>query len=223
MPLQQFTKSLCAAAATAVVASALFATNAAAGTLDLSKPADAHQAMLRLVGDLDGKPVFKDWDVTIFAVLPGAKPRPILRMQGFNAGRLIAKPDGSHDWVPREVSYYQDLKSGEIIESWVNPLNNQKQCIVPVANDPVSNHMVPPMANGRAPGFNISGETGSLRMDILPTRTPFRKRIFPKSRPGRPTWHLSTSSSSRAADRFRRAALDPRPPCVVCTGRGCPG
>ena len=36
MPLQQFTKSLCAAAATAVVASALFATNAAAGTLDLS-------------------------------------------------------------------------------------------------------------------------------------------------------------------------------------------
>ena len=105
MPLQQFTKSLCAAAATAVVASALFATNAAAGTLDLSKPADAHQAMLRLVGDLDGKPVFKDWDVTIFAVLPGAKPRPILRMQGFNAGRLIAKPDGSHDWVTREARH----------------------------------------------------------------------------------------------------------------------
>jgi hypothetical protein len=191
MPLQQFTKSLCAAAATAVVASALFATNAAAGTLDLSKPADAHQAMLRLVGDLDGKPVFKDWDVTIFAVLPGAKPRPILRMQGFNAGRLIAKPDGSHDWVTREVSYYQDLKSGEIIESWVNPLNNQKQCIVHVANDPVSNHMMPPAANGRAPGFNISGETGSLRMDIpLSYPNALSEADFPEESTG-PTYLAS--------------------------------
>ena len=57
IPCRSSSSPLCAAAATAVVASALFATNAAAGTLDLSKPADAHQAMLRLVGDLDGKPV----------------------------------------------------------------------------------------------------------------------------------------------------------------------
>ena len=88
-------KTLRAAAMMAAVAGAMVATPALAATLDLGKPADAHQAMLRLIGDLDGKPVFKDWDVTLFAVLPGAKPRPILRMQGFNAGRLIAKPDGS--------------------------------------------------------------------------------------------------------------------------------
>ncbi len=166
MTLKPLAKSLFTVTSAAAAACVLFTTPVLAGTLDLSKPVDAHQAMLRLIGDLDGKPVFKDWDVTIFAVLPGAKPRPILRMQGYNAGRLIAKPDGSHDWVTREVSYYQDLKSGEIIESWVNPLNNQKQCIVHVANDPVSNHMMPPAANGRAPGFNISGEMGSLRMDI---------------------------------------------------------
>jgi hypothetical protein len=161
-----FAKSHCAAAAAVAVAGTLFSLPVLAGTLDLSKPADAHQAMLRLVGDLDGKPVFKDWDVTIFAVLPGAKPRPILRMQGYNAGRLIAKPDGSHDWVTREVSYYQDLKSGQIVESWANPFNNQKVCIVQVANDPVSSHFVPPTENGRAPHFAIAGDFGALRMDI---------------------------------------------------------
>jgi len=101
------------ACATTAAACLLAAT---AGALDVSKPDEAYKAMLRIVGDLDGKPVFKDWDVTIFAVLPGAKPKPILRMQGYNAGRLITKPDGSYEWVTREVSYYQDLKTGEIIE-----------------------------------------------------------------------------------------------------------
>ncbi|MBK6321793.1 MAG: DUF1838 family protein [Burkholderiales bacterium] len=164
MTFKQFAKSFSVTAAATLALTLL--SPAAAATLDLSKPADGHQAMLRLIGDIDGKPVFKDWDVTILALLPGSKPMPILRMQGYNVGRLIAKPAGSHDWVTREVSYYQDLKSGEIIESWVNPMTKQRQCIVQVANDPVSNHMVPPGANGRAPGFNLSGETGSLRMDI---------------------------------------------------------
>lgn len=132
--------------------------------LDLTKPADAQQAMLRLIGDTDGKPVFKDWDVTLFAVLPGQKPKPILRMQGFNAGRLIARKDGGYDWATREVSYYQDLKSGEIIKSWANPLNGQKVCVVHVANDPVSHTYS--VSQSAAPVFNVAGDITSLRMDI---------------------------------------------------------
>lgn len=193
MRFKRIGKSFSAAAA-ATLAFSLLSTTAVAGKLDLSKPADGHQAMLRLIGDVDGKPVFKDWDVTILAVLPGAKPMPILRMQGYNVGRLIAKPDGSHDWVTREVSYYQDLKSGEIIESWVNPMTQQKQCIVQVANDPVSNHMLPPGANGRAPGFNLSGETGSLRMDI-PLSYP--NALLPADNP-----EESTGPSYLASEHF---------------------
>lgn len=71
--------------------------------LDLGKPDEAYRAMLRIVGDLDGKPVFKDWDVTILAALPNGKPKPILRMQGYNAGRLITRQDGSYDWVSRSA------------------------------------------------------------------------------------------------------------------------
>lgn len=133
--------------------------------LDLTKPADAQQAMLRLFGDIDGKPVFRDWDATIFAVLPGQKPRPILRMQGFNAGRLIARADGSYEMVTREVSYYQDLKSGEIIESWSNPMNGKKVCVVHVANDPVNNKFPAPQ-KGPAPAFRVAGDITSLRLDI---------------------------------------------------------
>ena len=54
----------------AATVACLFAATSSA--LDVSKPDEAYKAMLRIVGDLDGKPVFKDWDVTILAVLPGA-------------------------------------------------------------------------------------------------------------------------------------------------------
>ncbi|MBK9953728.1 MAG: DUF1838 family protein [Rhodocyclaceae bacterium] len=136
--------------------------------LDLTKPADAYKAMLRMVGDLDGKPVFKDWTVTILAVQPGAKPLPILRMQGYNAGRLVTKPDGSYEWVTREVSYYQDLKTGEIIDAWTNPLTGKKVCVVHVANDPVSNKFPAPVKDMAAPlaVFQKTGEISSLRWDI---------------------------------------------------------
>jgi hypothetical protein len=136
--------------------------------LDLAKPDEAYRAMLRVIGDLDGKPVFKDWDVTIFAVLPGAKPRPILRMQGYNAGRLLAKPDGSFEWVTREVSYYQDLATGRIVERWDNPFNGRTVCVVQVANDPVSNLFPVPARDRPNPfaAFRIDGDVASLRWDI---------------------------------------------------------
>lgn len=134
--------------------------------LDLGKAGDAHEAMLRMMADADGKPVFKDWDVTIFAVLPGEKPKPILRMQGFNAGRLVARADGGHDLVTREVSFYQDLKTGEIIESWHNPLNGKDVCVLHVANDPVNNSFARPSGAGVGVPFNIRGDITSLRLDI---------------------------------------------------------
>jgi len=136
--------------------------------LDLSKNEDAFKSMIRVVGDLDGKPVFKDWSVTILAVLPGQRAKPIMRAQGYNAGRMIAKPDGSYEWVTREVSYYQDLKTGDIIESWNNPFNGKKVCVIQVANDPVSSKFpLPPKdgPNNFAP-YNNMGEITSLRWDI---------------------------------------------------------
>ncbi|MBL0123700.1 MAG: DUF1838 family protein [Betaproteobacteria bacterium] len=139
--------------------------SASACALDLSKPEDAYKALLRVVGNIDGKPVFKDWEATIFVVLPGEKAKPIMRMQGYNAGRMIAKVDGSYEWVTREVSYYQDLKTGEIIERWANPFNSKKVCVVQVANDPVSNKFPPPSKDSPSP-FNVTGEIASLRWDV---------------------------------------------------------
>lgn len=154
-----------------LLAGALALGAGAAPALDLSKPEDSYQAMLRVVGDLSGKPVFKDWDATIFAQLPGEKARPILRTIGFNAGRLIKQADGSYHWVTREVSFYVDLKTGQIIDSWANPFNGKTVKVVQVANDPVSNKF--PLVEPGKPNpfaafskFEVRGDVAWMRWDV---------------------------------------------------------
>ncbi|NCT82005.1 MAG: DUF1838 domain-containing protein [Comamonadaceae bacterium] len=154
-----------------LLATVLALGHGAAAALDLNKPEDSYQAMLRVVGDLSGKPVFKDWDATIFAQLPGEKARPILRTIGFNAGRLIKQPDGSYHWVTREVSFYVDLKTGQIIDSWANPFNGKTVKVVQVANDPVSNKF--PVVEPGKPNmfaafskFEVRGDVAWMRWDV---------------------------------------------------------
>ncbi|MEG2207512.1 MAG: DUF1838 family protein, partial [Clostridia bacterium] len=48
-------------------------------------------------------------------VLPGEKARPILKTYGFNISRMEKQPDGGYHWISREVSYYQDVKTGKLI------------------------------------------------------------------------------------------------------------
>jgi hypothetical protein len=43
--------------------------------------------------------------------------------------------------VLREIGFYTDLRSGEILEEWTNPYFNEKVKVVPVANDPF-NHTI---------------------------------------------------------------------------------
>ena len=175
---------------TSLLAAALALGSGAATALDLNKPEDSYQAMLRVVGDLTGKPVFKDWDAVIFALVPGEKAVPIIRTIGFNAGRLIKQPDGSHHWVTREVSFYVDLKTGQIVDSWVNPLNGKTVKVVQVANDPVSNKF--PLIEPGKPNyfakfaqFEVRGDVAWMRWDV-PLKYPneLKPELYPEESHG---------------------------------------
>lgn len=173
-----------------LLAAALAFGPGAAMALDLNKPEDSYRAMLRVVGDLNGQPVFKDWDAIIFAQLPGEKAKPILRTIGFNAGRMIKQPDGSYHWVTREVSFYVDLKTGQIIESWANPLNGKTVKVVQVANDPVSNKF--PLVEPGKPNmfaafskFEVRGDVAWMRWDV-PLKYPneLKPELYPEESHG---------------------------------------
>ncbi len=108
--------------------------------LDLTTPRGNMIGAVRIWGNL--KPVtkhgyYKGW---LFAVRPDKKVETIMGFEGFSSCRMIEQEDGSYRRLNREVGYYTDLKTGEIIEEWYNPYIDETVQIVPIANDPYNMH-----------------------------------------------------------------------------------
>jgi hypothetical protein len=109
---------------TLVAAVAVFATTAisfSVAAYDFNKPENSNEAFVRMRGDTSGADTIADWHTTVFIVEPGKRAVPIMRLDGFNVGRALKQPDGSYQWLSREVAYYRDLKTGNIITKWDNP------------------------------------------------------------------------------------------------------
>jgi hypothetical protein len=165
-----------------------------AGTpaVDTTSSAGQLDAFIRMRGSADGKDVFANWWVTVFAVVPGERPRPIMRLDGFNVGRFARAADGSAQLMTREVAYYRDLATGEFLSEWANPFTNEKVKVLHVANDPVNSRYAAPKAGeaGRLP-FMVNGPEVFLRMDIpLAYPNPLQPAEFPAESSG-PTYLAS--------------------------------
>jgi len=118
------------------------ATAASSAPLDLNRSEDSLTAFAKMRCSLDPEETtIAWWYGTLFAQIPDSQPRPLMRFEGFNACRMLPHEDGGFRMVTREVTYYQDLETGEIIETWHNPFTDETVEIMHVANDPVSHQM----------------------------------------------------------------------------------
>jgi hypothetical protein len=112
--------------------------------LDLTTPRGNREAWARLLGNIDMTSTKYGWYTGIvLGVRPGEAARDLVGFTGFSCARLLPYEgeDGGYRKVLREVGYYTDLKSGEIIEEWTNPYFNETVKTVPIANDPF-NHTI---------------------------------------------------------------------------------
>jgi len=92
----------------------------------------------RLVGNLDTSKTKYGWfDGLVMAVMPNSPVKNICGFKGMSSSKLIKLPD-RFGWqkVLREVGYYYDLKTGQIMEEMVNPFTSEKVKVVHVNNDP---------------------------------------------------------------------------------------
>jgi hypothetical protein len=91
----------------------------------------------RLEGDIaPGKQVFGSSHGTVCAVQPGKKVLPILRFEVFSRIRVLKQPDGSYQRLCRELVFYRDVKTNQILDRFDNPLTGENVAVVDVANDP---------------------------------------------------------------------------------------
>ncbi|HPF26229.1 MAG TPA: DUF1838 family protein [Steroidobacteraceae bacterium] len=105
--------------------------------LDLGTGKGNQLAYARLQGDLDfGKPKYFWFKGYGMAVEPNKKIQDLLGTAGFGVIRLQQGPDGAIRRLCREIILYTELRSGEVLDEWRNPLTNETVKVVHVANDP---------------------------------------------------------------------------------------
>lgn len=135
-------------------------TNIVGDYLDLTKPQDNVHAFARLMANQDMESTLFGWATGIVqGVRPGEVIRDLVGFELLSTARFIPYEgpeleagEIGYSKVLREIGLYTDLETGEVLEEWVNPYFNEKQKVVPIANDPFNHHITPYKPKGPAYG-----------------------------------------------------------------------
>ena len=116
---------------------------ARAQKLDLANPDDALKAMRKIQSTLkDGEPKVFYFYGNVYSRVPGEKDRQLFAYQAMNIrqSKTVTEPGKGYGYrqVSREVLFYADPKTGEILRTWKNPWTGEDNEVLPVANDPVN-------------------------------------------------------------------------------------
>jgi hypothetical protein len=130
---------------------------------DVTKPENSGEAFVRMRADTSGADVIADWQTTVFIVEPGKRALAVMRLDGFNVGRATMNPDGSYQWLSREVAYYRDLKTGKILDKWENPLTGKTNDVIQVINDSVNSVFGRP---GSSLPWRVKGDDVFVTVDV---------------------------------------------------------
>ena len=106
----------------------------------------------RLQAHTDGRQVYGRCSGTISGVRPGEAVRTLMGFEVFSTIRVVRRPDGNYDRMSKEVVFYTDPVTGDILDEWNNPYTNERVRVVDIANDPynwvIRDYVSPPALPG---------------------------------------------------------------------------
>lgn len=105
---------------------------------DWNNPDECLKLYVKMTSDLTGRPVFGWQQGFLYGDRPNEMMRPLLGITGFGCGSIIGQPDGTYKSLWKEVLYYTDLSSGEVVEHWKNPYNGVACDVMHVHNQSVN-------------------------------------------------------------------------------------
>lgn len=128
---------LVAAGAAALGAGAAEAKPAKRVPLNFDDPVYCREFLARIEGDTaPGKFVNGCVKGIVHGVRDGEAVKPLFGFDVFSAIRVVKQPDGSYQRMCRELIFYRDLKTGQLLDEWDNPYTGERVRVVDVANDP---------------------------------------------------------------------------------------
>lgn len=105
--------------------------------LDLSTGKGNMLMLVRMGANLDEtKTKYGTATGIVSGVRPGEKVRDLFGFEVLGVARAEKQSDDSYRLYHREVVYYTDLASGEILNEYTNPYTNERVKVVDVINDP---------------------------------------------------------------------------------------
>ena len=105
--------------------------------IDFQNPIWNKDAWARIQGDVNPEnEKFGQVSGTILGVKPGEKVVELCGFETFLATRLVPQEDGTIRRLNKEVIYYTDPRTGQMIDRWTNPWTGEEVDVVHVANDP---------------------------------------------------------------------------------------
>jgi len=122
--------------------------------LDLEDPRQRLEGYVKAVGDTSGDEVVTYGKSTVYAFMPGEKARALFAIEIVGVSRY-EKIEGGYHRLHREVGYYTDLESGQVIERWYNPYTEREVDVIHIQNDPVNRRFTLD-ADGALPGIRYT-------------------------------------------------------------------
>lgn len=125
------------------IAVTLAAGAAEARQLDPAKPADAFEISKRVqCGVADGIPAVYHWSGRVYSRVAGEPDRHLFNGEGMNVRQCVAIDDPKrgkgYRLVSRELMFYLDPKTNEVLRSWTNPWTDETVSVMHINNDPVN-------------------------------------------------------------------------------------
>ena len=129
--------------ALAVSVCAVWPFTAVAEQLDPSDPNDAVKIQIKQNCSLKtGENTVFWWEGKMYSRRAGEKDRHLFNVQGMNvrACNILQDPKKGMGYrsVSREVMFYLDPETNEVVDTWVNPWTGEEVPVIQVANDPVN-------------------------------------------------------------------------------------
>ena len=152
------------------------ATPAFSRILDPNKPEDALEIMKRTqCGEADGKPAVYHWSGKVYSRVSGEPDRHLFNGEGMNIRQCVRVEDPKrgvgYRQVSREVMFYLDPKTNEVLRTWENPWSGETVKVMQIANDPVNGGPSYPYAADGKP-YKLSTMRRQGKWLFLPMEVP---------------------------------------------------
>lgn len=145
--------------------------------LDPANPADAFEISKRVqCGETDGKPAVYHFGGKVYSRVDGEPDRLLFLAEGMNVRQCVTVTDPvkgkGYRLVSREVLFYLDPKTGEVLRQWTNPWTGETVDVMHVHNDPVNSR--PTFPDGKPANLRREG-----RFLLMPLEAPlFYKNVL---------------------------------------------